>query len=138
MTIKRLSVRQLRSLIENIIHEAKPMKPPAVQLGPKMTALKAQNDVVGPEGPESRFYGASSVGQLELMAVYDVMTSNGPDVNADRVKSWLPKVRKAASASGTTILDAYESGDELYELLVDNGLFGRRSDKLRDPADRYY
>ena len=73
---------------------------------------------------------------FELLAVYHTISSLGPDVNAMKLKRYLPSIR--ASVPNGDILSAFENGDQLDGALARLGLLGAGSDELRDPADKYY
>jgi predicted Zn-ribbon and HTH transcriptional regulator len=74
--------------------------------------------------------------QLEKKIVYEVLTTNGPDVAWDRLGRVVPTVRKAV---GGDILAAYEkSRSNIYKALDKMGMFGTKSDSLRHEGDRYY
>lgn len=72
--------------------------------------------------------------ELEKLAVYHVLTSNGPDLDFQKIGRFLPKVRQACKGD---ILKAYEKGT-LVKALESLGLFGKKSDAMRGPADRYF
>ena len=68
--------------------------------------------------------------------MYEVLTTNGPDVAWDRLGRVVPTVRKAV---GGDILAAYEkSRSNIYKALDKMGMFGTKSDSLRHEGDRYY
>lgn len=74
---------------------------------------------------------------LEAMTVYSMLSSAGPDMNYEVILRKLPSIKK--KLGDTSIFDAYETNKKLLAHAVEDvGLLGKKSDKYRKPADRYY
>ena len=85
----------------------------------------------------SRLTPAKMEQYLDAMVVHGTLDEMGPDIDYNVVLRKLPLIRK--SLAGVSILDAHETNRKsLLSAMEAAGLFGRKSDQLRAPADRFY
>jgi len=69
----------------------------------------------------------------EKIALYNTLSSLGPDVSFEQLGKLVTKARRALA----NVLEAWEDG-RLESWLEEVGMFGPKSDVLRSPADRYF
>lgn len=129
----RIKLSELKKIIVEVIKssniEQQYPKIVAASQAEPTNSMFSLNDILNAKNP---------ISELELFAVYDIIRTNGPDIDAKLLKRDLRKIRMITKKLGfNSIIDAYEA-DKLFDILNDLGMFGHKSDKHRYDGDKFY